>query len=187
MANKIKDLKKALSLKKISECSYHITYNLLSIMLKITKGDKFGGEFMVAMCIIGVMRSKVSNKVHVSRGYISNKCQISERQVSRITKTLDDYGVFRKTIINDKELGKSFDFYELNWELVEKAQKIYERISNQYELESDSFDVRSDNESDSFDVRSVRHNDNNDNNEKNDDNDGNEKTDDYEYDGTLPF
>ena len=97
--------------KRIEECS-------LAIISKLPKMCK-PNEFMVAYFIINTMAISKSDRVKMYRGELADLCNMTERNISRITESLNNIGIITKDIIGDAEKKKTYNFYRLNWQKVE--------------------------------------------------------------------
>ena len=109
---------------KIEKCS-------LSIITRLPKICK-PNEFMVAFFIINTMSIEKKDRIKMYRGELADLCNMSERNISRLTDSLNNIGIIQKELIGDAEKKKTFNFYRLNWQ---KIDEILAEIVN----ENDSF------------------------------------------------
>lgn len=77
-------------------------------------------EFMVAYFIINTMYIKKSDRVKIYRGQLADQCNMSERNISRITESLNEIGIIQKELIGDAEKKKTFNYYRLNWQFIDE-------------------------------------------------------------------
>lgn len=98
--------------KKIEKCSLAI----LSRLPQICKPN----EFMVAYFIINTMAINGKDRVKMYRGQLADLCNMSERNITRLTDSLSKIGIITKDLIGDAEKGKTYNFYCLNWQKIEE-------------------------------------------------------------------
>lgn len=98
--------------KKIETCSLAI----ISKLPQICKPN----EFMVAYFIINTMAIEKTDRVKMYRGELADLCNMSERNISRITESLNQLGIITKDIIGDAEKKKTYNYYRLNWQKIEE-------------------------------------------------------------------
>lgn len=98
--------------KKIEECS-------LSIIKRLPQICK-PNQFMVAYFIINEMAIKKMDRVKIYRGKLADDCNMSERNITRITNSLNDVGIIQKDFIGDAEKAKTFNYYRLNWQKIDE-------------------------------------------------------------------
>ena len=109
---------------KIEKCS-------LSIITRLPQICK-PNEFMVAFFIINTMSIEKKDRIKMYRGELADLCNMSERNISRLTDSLNNIGIIQKELIGDAEKKKTFNYYRLNWQ---KIDEIFAEIVN----ENDSF------------------------------------------------
>ena len=109
---------------KIEKCS-------LSIITRLPQICK-PNEFMVAFFIINTMSIEKKDRIKMYRGKLADLCNMSERNISRLTDSLNNIGIIQKELIGDAEKKKTFNYYRLNWQ---KIDEILAEIVN----ENDSF------------------------------------------------
>ena len=109
---------------KIEKCS-------LSIITRLPQICK-PNEFMVAFFIINTMSIEKKDRIKMYRGELADLCNMSERNISRLTDSLNNIGIIQKELIGDAEKKKTFNYYRLNWQ---KIDEILAEIVN----ENDSF------------------------------------------------
>lgn len=109
---------------KIEKCS-------LSIITRLPQICK-PNEFMVAFFIINTMSIEKKDRIKMYRGELADLCNMSERNISRMTDSLNNIGIIQKELIGDAEKKKTFNYYRLNWQ---KIDEILAEIVN----ENDSF------------------------------------------------
>lgn len=105
--------------RKIEKCSLTII-NKLSIILK-------SNEYHVASQIINRMAMNKKDKVKLFRGSLAYYCNMSERNITRITDKLNEKGIIEKQLIGDAEKKKTFNIYCINWD---KLFKILAKIDD---------------------------------------------------------
>lgn len=98
--------------KKVETCSLAI----ISKLPQICKPN----EFMVAYFIINTMAIEKTDRVKMYRGELADLCNMSERNISRITESLNQLGIITKDIIGDAEKKKTYNYYRLNWQKIEE-------------------------------------------------------------------
>lgn len=98
--------------RKIETCSLAI----ISKLPQICKPN----EFMVAYFIINTMAIEKNDRVKMYRGELADLCNMSERNISRITESLNQSGIITKDIIGDAEKKKTYNYYRLNWQKIEE-------------------------------------------------------------------
>lgn len=98
--------------KKIEQCSLA----LIGRLPQICKPN----EFMVAVFIINRMSMEKKDRIKMYRGQLADLCNMSERNISRITERLNQIGIIQKELIGDAEKKKTFNYYRLNWQFVEE-------------------------------------------------------------------
>ena len=77
-------------------------------------------EFMVAYFIINTMSLKKSDRIKIYRGQLADQCNMSERNISKITEQLNNIGIIQKELIGDAEKKKTFNYYRLNWQFIDE-------------------------------------------------------------------
>lgn len=97
--------------RKIEQCSIA----LIGRLPQICKPN----EFMVAYFIINTMSIEKKNRIKMYRGKLADLCNMTERNVSRITERLNQIGIIQKELIGDAEKKKTFNYYRLNWQFIE--------------------------------------------------------------------
>lgn len=110
--------------RKIEETSLSIISKLPQILKP--------NEFVVAFFIINTMALNKKDRVRIYRGVLSDLCNMSERNISRITDRLNEIGIIEKQLIGDAEKKKTYNFFNINW------QKTEEFLAR-FDKESDSF------------------------------------------------
>lgn len=110
--------------RKIEETSLSIINKLPQILKP--------NEFVVAFFIINTMALNKKDRVRIYRGVLSDLCNMSERNISRITDRLNEIGIIEKQLIGDTEKKKTYNFFNINW------QKTEEFLAR-FDKESDSF------------------------------------------------
>lgn len=98
--------------RKIETCSLAI----ISKLPQICKPN----EFMVAYFIINTMAIEKNDRVKMYRGELADLCNMSERNISRITESLNQSGIITKDLIGDAEKKKTYNYYRLNWQKIEE-------------------------------------------------------------------
>lgn len=98
--------------RRIEKCSLA----LISKLPHICKPN----EFMVAFFIINTMAIEKKDRVKLYRGELADNCNMSERNISRITESLNKMGIIQKELIGDAEKKKTFNYYRLNWQQIEE-------------------------------------------------------------------
>ena len=106
--------------KKIEKCSL----SLITRLPQICKPN----EFMVAFFIINTMSLEKQDRVKMYRGELADLCNMSERNITRLTDSLSQIGIVQKELIGDEEKKKTFNYYRLNWE---KTDEILARFDNE--------------------------------------------------------
>ena len=96
--------------KKIEQCSLAIISKLPQILKP--------NQFVVAFFIINTMAVKKSDNIKMYRGELSDLCNMSERNITRITSALNELGVITKDLIGDDERLKTYNVYRLNWQFI---------------------------------------------------------------------
>lgn len=77
-------------------------------------------EFMVAFFIINTMAIEGNDRIKMYRGKLADLCNMSERNISRLTDSLNQLGIIQKELIGDAEKKKTYNYYRLNWEKIEE-------------------------------------------------------------------
>ena len=98
--------------RKIETCSLAI----ISKLPQICKPN----EFMVAYFIINTMAIEKNDRVKMYRGELADLCNMSERNISRITESLNQSSIITKDLIGDAEKKKTYNYYRLNWQKIEE-------------------------------------------------------------------
>lgn len=94
----------------IEQCSLAIISKLPQILKP--------NQFVVAFFIINTMAVKKSDNIKMYRGELSDLCNMSERNITRITSALNELGVITKDLIGDDERLKTYNVYRLNWQFI---------------------------------------------------------------------
>lgn len=97
--------------RKIEQCSLA----LIGRLPQICKPN----EFMVAYFIINTMSMEKKDRIKMYRGKLADLCNMTERNISRITERLNQIGIIQKELIGDAEKKKTFNYYRLNWQFIE--------------------------------------------------------------------
>lgn len=97
--------------RKIEQCSLA----LIGRLPQICKPN----EFMVAYFIINTMSIEKKDRIKMYRGKLADLCNMTERNISRITERLNQIGIIQKELIGDAEKKKTFNYYRLNWQFIE--------------------------------------------------------------------
>ena len=97
--------------RKIEQCSLA----LIGRLPQICKPN----EFMVAYFIINTMSIEKKDRIKMYRGKLADLCNMTERNISRITERLNQIGIIQKELIGDVEKKKTFNYYHLNWQFIE--------------------------------------------------------------------
>jgi hypothetical protein len=97
--------------RKIEQCSLA----LIGRLPQICKPN----EFMVAYFIINTMSIEKKDRIKIYRGKLADLCNMTERNISRITERLNQIGIIQKELIGDAEKKKTFNYYRLNWQFIE--------------------------------------------------------------------
>lgn len=97
---------------KIEKCS-------LSIITRLPQICK-PNEFMVAFFIINTMSIEKKDRIKMYRGELADLCNMSERNISRLTDSLNNIGIIQKELIGDAEKKKTFNYYRLNWQKIDE-------------------------------------------------------------------
>ena len=86
---------------KIEKCS-------LSIITRLPQICK-PNEFMVAFFIINTMSIEKKDRITMYRGELADLCNMSERNISRLTDSLNNIGVIQEELIGDAEKKKTIE------------------------------------------------------------------------------
>lgn len=105
---------------KIEESSLTIIGKLPHLLNKGKEIKQFTPLFMVGYYIINTMAIRHENRTMIYRGQLAHLCNMSERNITNITNKLHDIGVIVKTYIGDEEKGKTYNYYQLNWEKIDE-------------------------------------------------------------------
>lgn len=97
--------------RKIEQCSLA----LISRLPQICKPN----EFMVAYFLINTMSIEKKDRIKMYRGKLADLCNMTERNISRITERLNQIGIIQKELIGDDEKKKTYNYYRLNWQFIE--------------------------------------------------------------------
>ena len=109
-------------IRKIEKCSIAIE-NKLSIILN-------SNEYHVASQILHRMAANKKDRIMIFRDSLAYYCNMSARNISRITDKLHEKGIIEKQLIGDSEKKKTFNFYKINWE---KLEEILSKIDEESE------------------------------------------------------
>lgn len=96
-----------------------IEKNSLAIISKLPQICK-PNEFMVAYFIINSMAIEKSDRIKLYRGQLADLCNMSERNISRITESLNQLGIITKDLVGDAEKKKTYNYYRLNWTKIDE-------------------------------------------------------------------
>jgi DNA-binding transcriptional ArsR family regulator len=96
-----------------------IEKNSLAIISKLPQICK-PNEFMVAYFIINSMAIEKSDRIKLYRSQLADLCNMSERNISRITESLNQLGIITKDLVGDAEKKKTYNYYRLNWSKIDE-------------------------------------------------------------------
>ena len=104
--------KKGLKEKRIEKCSSIIKWYLPQIYQP--------NEFMVAHFILEKMNMNKCHRVKLYVAQLADWCNLSERQIKRITSSINDKGIIKKELIGDAENKKTYNIYCIDWQKTEE-------------------------------------------------------------------
>lgn len=91
----------------------------LAIVSKLPKICK-PNEFVVAFFLVNTMMMEKKDRIKIYRGNLADLCNMSERNISRITERLNQIGIIQKELIGDAEKKKTYNYYRLNWQFIDE-------------------------------------------------------------------
>ena len=105
---------------RIEESSLTIIGKLPYLLNKDKEIKQFTPLFMVGYFIINTMAIRHENRTMIYRGQLAHLCNMSERNITSITNKLHEIGVVVKAYVGDEEKGKTYNYYQLNWEKIDE-------------------------------------------------------------------
>ena len=89
-------------------------------------------EFVVAFVIINQMSMSKKKYIKLNRHVLAEACNMSPRNITRMTDRLNEFGLIQKRLIGDAEKNTASNFYKLN---VSKAEELLKEID--YEMQDE--------------------------------------------------
>ncbi len=89
-----------------------MNFNFLNAAIESTNGN----EFKVLYLICNTLSLNRTNRVKIYRELFAEKCNLTEKQITRITNELEKKGLIKKDIVSNGRTTKNY--YSLNLELI---------------------------------------------------------------------
>lgn len=101
---------------KIERCSLEILSKLPKLLNAEKRHKDWSSMFMVAFFIINTMAIEKKSRVKIFRDELADLCCYKNpKSITSITNKLHEIGIIEKDLIGEEELGKTYNFYRINY------------------------------------------------------------------------